>query len=789
MKIKNYEKIFLCRMEDEKALTERETDFIEYIWNAHCIYYSHQDEKDLYFYRIKSENREPYPTLHLKKNSIEILDTSETEKTVYADILFSFDKFCKARIIDEKDKALNSHVISCIRNDLDRIQNHFHTDGKNDNVSVILTNEGTGKSKMVLDQIKKGEIYTAPDKEILTEKEKYLTMLKKDFVRFYSNADIIYTTISSYRNNEIAKKISSDYLEQCKHMDRNFDSNILSDELKEISTKELPYIIEEISNITNNDIEYTPENSSISLIRFLKENTEIEPEEKNIIIEYYNYLISILIKGTKIVTCTTHKLRILLEKIKYKRKLLVYSDEIINDVHGNAQILNKNIIESKTYNFISMATRLKERVDSDEAPGNVLKKLDKLKKKRNVHDWFTISSYNGFHSLVEIKENNWMFNNRAVYIILTTEEKSKIIFPDAVFYDYRHEIFDNDINIICIDQFNSSIQDEKIFKGHERPLIVKSCAETIFNIKPEFYIGNGIGHSLKNNLPNIHNIRGTNTIFNNLKNEKDKNIGIAITSPHPETINLHKGLFYGSNIEMKEKKLQSIDCALQKEQDNIISIIINDQLHQSIGRVHGYRKIDNNKTYIFITSQLLSKLKPYYVTKNIFHLSNFLNQKYFRELYPDIFKFLVSVNLLLNLKRDKNNNIRLRNHKEEPPDLNNYLLTILEKFKLKIDETFFTRLMKKIFDYCKSFLQMIKEQNNKIKYIFSLITALTKKYLIRLKLHHMDFLFLKKSNIIEKRKIIQPPQKSGGLNGKNFNDLHKDLLNILFHNSKIIYLE
>lgn len=783
------EKIFLSRCDERiiRNLTERDIDFIEYVWNTFCIYFESKNRKALFFYRLKSEKKEPYGTLAINKDSVYITKYTEEKNGHFGTLAYSYNDFINSKSADTLENESREKILS----DIETLQYNFYNKKKLKRTNIILTNEGTGKSKIVLDLIKPGEIYTAPDKEILEEKETYLKSLKKDFVRFYSNADIIYTTIHANRRNEkAAERIATKYLEQCKTLDRNFDKNELSEELNSISQKNTDYILKELKQITNEGIEIEKENSSISLIKFLKDNEDIYPDEKEIILKYYNSLIATMIKGTKIITCTTHKLKILLQKMKYKRKFLVYTDEIIDDIHGNIEILNKNKIDKKTYNFISRATGLKEKADT-ETPGTILKKAEKLKKKRNVENWYTLTSYNRFTSLVEFKNKDWMFNNKVCYIILTTEEKSKIVFPDAKIFDHRHKIYDDNINFICIDQFNSSIDENKVFRGHERPLIVKSCAETILDIKPEFYIGNSIGHSLKNNLHNIHNVRGTNTILNKLKKENGKKrIGISVTSPHPEAINLHKALFYNSNEKLKKKKLRSIDFEMEKYQDKMIEIIINDQLNQTIGRCNGYRKVNNTKTYVFITSQLLSKLKSCYVTKNVFRLSNFLNQKHFRETQPDIFKFLTVTNLLLNLKTDEN-----RNYKEQPPKIKKILNLIIRKipdrYANNIDniENFFNPTLKKIFSNCIRFIQFLKNSFNKIKYNFSIIRRLILENGMKLILPHMYTNPLndkKLSHIIVKSKTESLSSHFCDIYDKNLLLFKDFLLYFIFHNRKIL---
>lgn len=774
----NNDLIFISRMEND-TLSDREKDFCEYLWNTFCIYFSHKEENTLYFYKTKSKTKETIPSLSLEKNSkmIKYIDS----KNDYGIILYSYNEFINARTIKEIKKENNT--FKKIEIDLKKLQDNFYNNSLKKQ-SVIITNEGTGKSTIVLHQIKPGEIYTAPDRELLKEKESFLKQIGKEFIRFYSNADIIYTTVLGTRNDEkIATRISTDYLDSCKNLDRNIDKNKLSDELAELSNKELSFIKNEISKLENEELECQEENSSISLIKFLKKNTILDDEEKEIIIDYYNYLISILVNGTKIITCTTHKLKILLQKMKYERRILIYCDEIINDIHGNAQILNKNIINPKTYNFISMITKLKETKNT-EISESLNKKIEKMKNKRDIKNWHILTSYQRFQSLVEIKNNDWINKNESYFIILTTEEKSKIIFPEADFYDYRHHIYENnDINIICIDNFNSSIDNNKLFKGHERPLIVKSCAETIFDIEQRFYIADGVGHSLENSLPNIHNIRGTNDIYNELKDNKSiKKVGIALTSPHPENINLHKALLYSANKELQNLNKDSIDYILQDKEKDIISIILNDQFHQTVGRINGYRKTKNTKTFIFITSRLLFQLKPYYITKNIFHLSNFLNQKYFREKYSDIHNFLTSVNLLLNLTTSK-----MRNHKEEQLKLNDYIKFIIEKTNLKkyinISEDFLYSLSNKFLEHCKIYLNLLKEKLNKIKYIFHTIQDLSNrfKFFYNIRMGHM-----KLNNKIKRYIIVKSKKEKDIVEYRK--KIKKDIYNISSSLKEFSYL-
>lgn len=667
--------VYLSRSE-ENIQDETLLNYIEYIWNTYCLYFSHVEDDKLYFYGTKKLKK---PNLYINKDSKEIrnIKTDSNFNTLmysYNDLLKSKDTYNVKEQISIKIKEL---------------QKNFYNE-KIEKQNVIITNEGVGKSQAVLNTIKPGEIYSAPDKEILLEKEKYLHSIGKEYIRFASNGDIIFTAIYAFRHNEeIAKKIANEYIQMCKGMDRNSDKNNLSSEIihaLQSKNVESPKIEEKF--------EFDKDNSPTSLIKFLTNNKDIEEREKKAIMDYYNMLIAIMAKGTKVITTTTHKLKTLLENIKFKRRILVYCDEIIDDIHSNSLVLNKNLVNENTFKIIIDYINKKEDED-------FLKQIKKLKKSRNAVDWKVFQSYINFTSLIEYKNNEWMEHNDTSFIILTTEEKAKLIFNNAIIHDYRHFIEENNIQIICIDHLNSTQNISRLFKGDTRMILNKTCAETIMGIKPENYIGNGIGHNNENNLPNIYNIRGKNNLFKKLKDLKE-DIGITITCPHPEQINLHKS-FKPYNVEN--------DKEYEKE---MIQVIINDQFHQTVGRLNGYRKTEN-KTYIFINSKLLYLLKPYYLTKNVFRYSNFLNQKYFRNKYPEIYKFFVTINTLLNMRPDT------------PERINNDIFIASDR--LNIDKQTYSSFIKNLIErfgiYYENLQNWLKEKFEKIKYTFQSIRNVT----------------------------------------------------------------
>jgi hypothetical protein len=695
--------------------------YSQYVYNHVGIYYHHynNEEQTLWFCSTLTSE----PNTWIKKNSKNLSSGKH--------LIYSFENL----------ESIKECDFNSIQNELrEKLSDIYadHRKGEWDQKKfIIYANEGTGKSIAVLDTISKGCIYSAPDKQILAEKEKYLDSIHKEYVRFHSNADIIYTMIYLSRGeNGIAereaKKIAMDYVQSCQNVESTLNTKKISDFLREYKEKTKIEELERfISNISENEIQKlesdTKEENTVSLVAFLAECEDISEIEKQAILDYYNYLVSRIFHGDIVITCTTHKLKILMQKMNYNRRIMVYCDEIVPDVHGSASIVSP---KDKNYGNIFKFATFSELSPLKSFDNPI---LQKIRKSRGIKDWTLLTSYKnkfkgggGFSSIIELKDKNWLTTNKMTLVILSTEDKCRLIYPNAEIIDKRHFIKSDNVIFLSIDGLNKTTTG-KYFQGTSRSLIVKACAEKILGVKEENYIADGIGHSLENNKWNLLNIKGTNHFKSQLEKNKNitSNIGVEIKNLHPEYINFFKGLVCSATYNKIKESGQSFDSIVDQFEDEIVSIVGSDQLQQALGRLNGYRKInDTNKTYVMINSNMLKKIKTFYYTENVLTITRLSNSKDLRTKFPKEYQFLDTIHKVLNLK--SKNDIEEDNTMEclnsmEIKILVDYLTGKVKSINKNID---FAGIFKKLNRLLISFIKIVREKINKIRFTPKLIENL-----------------------------------------------------------------
>jgi len=595
---------------------------------------------------------------------------------------------------------------------LNEIISDFENNKNLGQVYVLKTNEGTGKSRAVSEILKPGHFFTFDTKVKMMEDYTKFKERNIPVKIIYANSDLIFNCIFANRGltDEAkleAEKLAKEYTKyysrvenKCKKAEISDDDFNLFFDLENINKEKVKNeIIKKLQIIYKSpDGEFLKTDSSyfISLLAFLKlcvENQVMYDEEMDMILGAYQEQIQSLFYKKEIFFCSTMKFRHLVKTIPdVLGKILCFQDEFTENVYNGTSIVAN---EDPNYKLkLAMASKhLLEETGYDDFSENIdfeqKTKIDMLKKKHHIVDWIYVECWKTVKQILEIKTIDWYkyneiskenltseqlaefekysFGNsvriplQLTTVILTTEDTPLYNMSGENPIDLSHNIYTPKLNIIYVPGLNQRKTEGLAYQGKDRLHITKAMASDHFEINEKYIIGNGFGHSKLNALYNHRNAKGTNNFKHDIESEStQQNVCIFTTWPHPETINKYKGILLPFiKIIAKEEGQNIYDIINDRNlEKTIISLILNDEIHQSLGRVLGYRESKNVKNvYLIVNEKLKDFLNLKYVTPNCFSLTPFEHSQDLRIKHTKIYTFLRDLTNTLNSPNENRLNI------------------------------------------------------------------------------------------------------------------------------------
>lgn len=637
--------------------------FLKHVKNLHpTLRFSHYNESNgsLNFWRNTKDNN---PGLFLLKNSRFIQDKA---KDAHYELQWTLEDFMSMEKTDFD--ATHKKIVDY----LTKLQEKNSQDPKHQ-FTIVKTNEGAGKSRAVNDVIQLGDIYTFETKNRMLEEIPHIERRGKKTRVIWSNGDIIYNTIEANRNKtKDAKREAMRIYNEYQH--------IYVDKLNKMSISkeqrsQFLNLMDSLFDTVDGGAEKTRSSLS-SLLSSLKQEDEqdiikrgyglmafledqqssgniSELEARYILKEYQDQIYAVLSKKYVLLS-TTAKFRIMCQSMPaiFDNKT-IYQDEFSEDSYSPAEIIEPN---DQYYQLkMSIASKLyhEDTGSKIDLPPEEEERIQNIKDKYGVEEWMFTKCWGGiFRNLIEIKKVDWfLYPKNLNIIILTTEDIATFALPFAETIDLSQKMWCPKMTCFYVDGLNKMSNKNLMFQKDDRTILAKSLIKDFLKVDEKYIIGDGIGHSVSNDLFNHKNARGTNKIKEELlKKKKDTNIAIMLTHPHPSKINQYKGIFFLRLREIANERGESVYSFINSSEvdDYILSIILNDNIHQSLGRVLGFRENKYVKNvYLVMNNRLKSKLNLKYVTHKTFTYSSMTRNVSSQKGNVNEYKFLHLLHLLL----------------------------------------------------------------------------------------------------------------------------------------------
>lgn len=608
---------------------------------------SGNSEITINYHRNQNDNN---PRVFAPFNKPCLIDKGAGQKN--KSLIFSTKDFLDVEVPDHQ--KMQKEISDAIRQ---RIQENKKADqSKTGSVTVLLANEGTGKSKCFSDEeaLKDSLIIACETKKRMSE---IIEIFKKfdlpELIPIPGNADLIYTCIYENRKGKNtktaasqAKQLSDNYnrqfgedgndtqaLETIKKANKEFE-NLTSEEILTIFTQKLNKYseiqkdeFEEFEQIakgkTDEEIKQIFDDnddsrgSTLSLFAFLEnmvDTEKIHPEEAQYIIQEHVRAITRFIKGGGIIITTSTKYKMLMRTHGKKAEISETGRHIFFDEYSD-NTFNKARVMTGKERYIDCALAYAQAKEVAEKTGQnfeeIIEKVLNEKQKRiikalkiryNITDWGYVTSFNGRHkALTEFRDLPWLRKPGFHYYILGTEESipKKLCKYVTHELDFSHKMLDKKISYVGMRSLSSRKNENRQLQGTERLLAVKKMVMDQLGVREENYIAESVGHNKDSDLPNHTNIKGSNLFRERIEKEaaktgKSENVCIVLTHPHPSEIALTKAYFRDYIHALAEKDgADPLTYFAHPETENIITgFIVREKAQQSIGRVAGYRATD-----------------------------------------------------------------------------------------------------------------------------------------------------------------------------------------------------
>jgi len=534
----------------------------------------------------------------------------------------------------------------------------------NGNFYLVLSNEGTGKSYCALSELGLGNIFCCSTHKRLEEIEKLMITLQKPYMIIYSNLDIILNVVYENRRGFVADqelqkdmlRIKNEYQSLYTEMvdvDHRSVKKIIDHSITELRNLQTP---EEIEAYKNSLTEF--ERQSKSIRAFLDSSSLIDADEDRMIMDIYNSQVNQFKQKDRIFLMTTKKFEHLWPSISWLYNgfaCICVQDECEQNVYNPVKIVTKQ--NDKNYDKkLLLALSNTYKIKNIEDPK--IRQFDKLLKEKKCRsikiesEYLEIETYKQ-KSVVEIRDRYWFQSKNLVNIILSTEKMSSVIMDyvseksgaDLKKLDINHNILEPKLHYIGVEGLNSVKKSDLVLSGRDRLVFAKKLACKLFDIDDNLFFGNSMGQEF-----NLVNIKGINTIQENLKNSKTKkNVGIMITYPSPEEITAMKALFIPQILKSTQNLYEFFDSS--NFENHIVYLLITDKIQQALGRCLGYRSTDKvENVYVIFNVPLIDKVHNNYLSDKCFTYTGMYQSKGLQLKYKNVFEFLNTLTVMLKQK-------------------------------------------------------------------------------------------------------------------------------------------